>query len=76
MSKEMNRRRFLKVTVTAGAILSVAPSIILAEDRKPIQLLKPQVGSGNPFMQLLWKRMSSREFSPEPLPTEVLSNLL
>jgi nitroreductase len=27
-------------------------------------------------MQLLWKRMSSREFSPEPLPVEVLSNLL
>jgi nitroreductase len=27
-------------------------------------------------MQALWKRMSSRAFSPEPLPVEVLSNLL
>jgi SagB-type dehydrogenase family enzyme len=27
-------------------------------------------------MQLLWKRKSSREFSPKPLPGEILSNLL
>jgi nitroreductase len=76
VSKEMNRRRFLKVSVTAGAIFSVSPGIILAENPKPIPLLKPQIGSGNQLMQLLWKRMSAREFSPAPLPAEVLSNLL
>ncbi len=27
-------------------------------------------------MQLLWRRKSTREFSPDPLPVEVLSNLL
>ena len=49
---------------------------LFAEEQKPIQLLKLQIGSGNPLMQLLWKRESSREFSPEPLPVEVLSNML
>ena len=76
MEKKVNRREFLQVSVATGAILSMAPSITLAQEPKPIQLVRPQIGSGNPFMQLLWKRMSSREFSPEPLPVEVLSNML
>ncbi len=76
MDKKVNRREFLKVSVATGAILSMAPGIGLTQEPKPIQLVKPQMGSGNPLMQLLWKRMSSREFSPEPLPVEVLSNLL
>src|SRR4030042_985121 len=76
MEKKMNRREFLKVSAATGAILSMAPNISLAEAQKPIELLKPQIGSGNPLMQLLWKRISSREFSPEPLPVEVLSNML
>jgi len=76
MEKKIDRREFLKVTAATGAILSMAPNISLAEEQKAIQLLKPQMGSGNPLMQLLWKRMSSREFSLEPLPVEVLSNLL
>jgi nitroreductase len=76
MEKEISRREFLKVTATTGAILSMAPPIVLAEEQKPIQLIQPQMGSGNPFMQLLWKRMTSREFSEQPLPVEVLSNML
>jgi len=76
MEKKVNRREFLKASLATGAILSMGPNVALAEEPKAIQLLKPQMGSGSPFMQLLWKRMSSREFSPEPLPAEVLSNLL
>ena len=76
MFKDMNRREFLKASAATGAILSMAPSITLAEEPKTIQLLTPQAGGGSPLMQLLWKRMSSREFSPKPLPVEVLSNLL
>ena len=34
------------------------------------------IGSGNPLMQCLWKRMSSRGFRPESFPVEVLSNML
>jgi len=76
MEKRISRREFLKVSAAAGVALSVSPHIGFAEEAKSIQLLKPQIGSGNPLIQLLWKRMSSREFSPKPLPVEVLSNLL
>jgi len=76
MMEEINRREFLKVSAATGAILSVAPGLSWADEQKAIQLLKPQAGSGSPFLQLLWKRMSARELSPEPLPVEVLSNLL
>jgi nitroreductase len=54
----------------------MTPNITLAEEQKPIQLTQPQIGGGNPLMQLLWKRKSSREFSQEPLSLEVLSNML
>jgi nitroreductase len=76
MEKRVSRREFLKATATTGAILSMAPTITLAQEQKPIQLIQPQMGTGNPFMQLLWKRVSSREFSEQPLPVEVLSNML
>ena len=76
MEKKISRREFLRASAATGAILSMAPSITLAEEPKPIQLLTPQPGSGSSLMQLLWKRKSSREFSPRLLPIEVLSNLL
>jgi len=76
IEKKMSRREFLKASAATGAILSMTPNISLAQEAKTIQLSKPQIGSGNSLMQLLWKRMSSREFSPKPLPVEVLSNLL
>jgi len=76
MEKKISRREFLKASAATGVILSMAPSITFADEPKTIQLLTPQPGSGSPLMQLLWKRKSSREFSPKPLPVEVLSNLL
>lgn len=76
MEKAVNRREFLKVSVATGAVLAMAPSISFAQEPKAIQLIRPQTGNGNPLMQLLWKRTSSRQFDPEPLPLEVLSNLL
>jgi nitroreductase len=76
MEKKMSRREFLKVSAAAGAVLSMTPNISLAQEPKSMQLLKPQIGSGNSLVQALWKRMSSRQFSPEPLSVEVLSNLL
>jgi nitroreductase len=47
-----------------------------AEELKSIQLPKPQMDGGKPFMQVLKDRKSSREFSSEKLPLQVLSNLL
>lgn len=76
MEKKMSRREFLKASAATGAILSMAPSFTLAEEPKTIQLVAPQPGAGSPLIQLLWKRKSSRAFSPKPLSIEVLSNLL
>jgi nitroreductase len=78
MENKMNRREFVKAsTAAAGAVLMTGGfSLAFGEELKPIQLIKPEMGSGNAFMQLLWKRKSLRQFSSEPLPLEVLSNLL
>lgn len=56
--------------------LFVCSTLTLAEELKPIQLLKPQIDSGRSLMQVLKDRRSSREFSTEKLPIQVLSNLL
>ena len=76
MLKKMGRREFLKASAATGALLSMAPHLALAQEPKSIPLSKPQTGSDKSLMQALWKRMSSRQFSPEPLPMELLSNLL
>jgi nitroreductase len=47
-----------------------------AQELKSIPLPKPQTEGGMPLMQALKERRSGREFSPEKLPPQVLSNLL
>jgi SagB-type dehydrogenase family enzyme len=47
-----------------------------ADDLPPIQLFSPQIDGGKPLMQALQKRSTSRDFSSESLPPQVLSNLL
>ncbi len=47
-----------------------------AQDLPPIVLLKPQTDGGKPLLQALRERSSQREFAPDPLPPQVLSNLL
>ncbi|MCX5842232.1 MAG: hypothetical protein NT022_00515, partial [Deltaproteobacteria bacterium] len=49
------------------AILPMIQNTALGQEQKPIQLSNPQI-AGNPLMQTLAKRSSSREFSSEPLP--------
>jgi len=56
--------------------LLIGPTLTFAEGLKPIQLLKPQTEGGRPLMQVLQARSSSRAFSTEQLPLQVLSNLL
>ncbi len=47
-----------------------------AQEPKEIMLPKPQTDGGMPLIQALKARQSSREFSQEKLPLQVLSNLL
>ena len=82
MKKHMDRREFLKVSagagimISAGAVLSGGRNVAYAKELQNIQLAKPQSTSGNVVLNLLEKRVSSREFGPEALPIPVLSNLL
>ena len=77
MLKEMNRREFIRTSAATGAVLmSGNLSSVLAQELKPIQLLKPQLDIGRPLMQALKDRRSSRAYSAEKLPLQVLSNLL
>jgi SagB-type dehydrogenase family enzyme len=67
-----------KLSLMATCMVLVFSSIspIFSEELKLIQLPKPQTDGGKPLMQVLKDRSSSREFSPEKLPIQVLSNLL
>jgi nitroreductase len=74
--KTVSRREFLMTSTAAGLMLSAGRALSgVAYANEPIQLAKPQT-TDNMLLNLLEKRSSSREFSPEPLPVQVLSRLL
>ncbi len=77
MFKGMNRREFLKASAAASiAMASKDITSVFAQELKPIQLLPPQFDGGRPLMQVLKDRKSSRAFTKEKIPLQVLSNLL
>jgi SagB-type dehydrogenase family enzyme len=47
-----------------------------AQDSMVTKLPDPQLSRGKPLMQVLKERKSSREFSPQELPAQELSNIL
>ena len=56
--------------------LSFVATLSLAQENQTMKLPQPQLESGMPLMQALHARKSTREFSSEKLPSQVLSNLL
>lgn len=60
----------------AFIVLVVTASSIFAQDLKPIVLPPPQTDGGRPLMQVLKDRKTTRDFAPDKLPPQVLSNLL
>jgi SagB-type dehydrogenase family enzyme len=57
-------------------VLFFCASVALAQEIKPVPLPAPQTDKGRPLMQALKDRKSTRTFSSEKLPVQVLSNLL
>jgi SagB-type dehydrogenase family enzyme len=55
-------------------LISTTPTS--AQELTSIRLLGPQVDGGSPLMRVLKDRKSSRAFSKEKLPIQVLSNML
>lgn len=86
----MNRKLFsvviLIIAVSAGYPQSRAEDVNLSAVKDanaasitepgPIELPKPQMEGGKPLMTALKERKTSREFSGEKLPIQVLSNML
>jgi SagB-type dehydrogenase family enzyme len=58
------------------AVLLVSAAAVAAEDLQSIVLPAPQTEGGKPLMQALKLRQTTREFSNQKLPVDVLSNLL
>ena len=70
------RKLSFVIAVLLLSVLFLHPAMLFAQDLKPIKLLAPQLDGGRPLMQVLKDRKSSREYSSEKLPLQVLSNLL
>jgi SagB-type dehydrogenase family enzyme len=78
------RRNIMKKTSFLVArlvllVLLICPTLASGQstaELKRIQLPKPQTDGGRALMQVLKDRKSSREFSTEKLPPQVISNLL
>ena len=58
------------------ALLLALPIFIYAQELKPVKLPAPKTEGGKPLMQALKERKSMREFSPQELPLQVISDLL
>ncbi|MGB7543692.1 MAG: nitroreductase family protein [Burkholderiales bacterium] len=69
----MNRRE-ANATLLAGAALAAMPIAARAQGVKALPA--PRKETGKPLMQALQLRRSVREFSPRPLPPQLLSDLL
>jgi nitroreductase len=69
----MNRRE-MNAALLAGAALAAMPAGALAQEVR--MLPNPRKEAGSPLMQALQLRRSTRQFSPRPLPPQVLSDLL
>lgn len=63
--------------VLGGLVMAmICPSLISAQDLKPVALPKPVTTGGKPLLDVLGSRASARAFSPEKLGPQMLSNLL
>lgn len=65
-----------KIILYAFFLLIIFQGEGFAAEMKLIKLLPPQTESGKPLMWALNERHSSREFSSDELPLQILSNLL
>ncbi|OGP71911.1 MAG: hypothetical protein A2W09_04805 [Deltaproteobacteria bacterium RBG_16_50_11] len=71
----MGRIRFLLLCLLS-VLFFVDADLIIGQELKPLLLPRPQLDGGRPLMQVLKDRRSSREFSLEKVPDQILSNLL
>jgi nitroreductase len=66
----------MRRTSLPALFLLIGCTALAAPALAPIVLPAPQTDGGRPLMQVLQERASQRAFAPDPLPPQVLSNLL
>ncbi len=74
----MKRRTFVKgamAVLPAIGVLGV-PDLGHGQELEPVVLPKPEKDGGKSVLAALWDRKTSRNISPDPLPPQLLSNLL
>lgn len=71
----MRTSHSLKALLPCLALI-LSPLSGLAQALQPVPLPRPQTDIGRPLMQVLKDRRTTRDFSPEKLPAQVMSNLL
>ena len=83
MATKISRREFLKATAATGSAVMAggtfflpSPHFTFVGEAGAADFPKPQVDGGKALMQLLKERKSLREFRPDKLPPQVISNLL
>jgi SagB-type dehydrogenase family enzyme len=62
--------------LVAGLVFTAMTGASLGGEQSVLRLPPPQTEGGKPLMQALKLRQSAREFSPQALPPQLLSNLL
>jgi len=71
----MITRREANVALLSTLVAAATPAVALAQGQAQ-ELPPPQTEGGKPLMQALKARHSTRDYSDQPLPPQVLSNLL
>lgn len=69
-------RRPRPLIVVSLCVCAILASAARAQDLAPITLPAPSMEGGQPLLTLLARRASTREFAPDALPAQTISNLL
>ncbi|MCX5807235.1 MAG: SagB/ThcOx family dehydrogenase [Proteobacteria bacterium] len=69
-------RQSLRIICCVAGVLFCVSSLVLAQDIKPIFLPQPRIEGGKPLMLALKDRCSTKAYSTQPIPMEMLSDLL
>ncbi len=72
----MITRRVANIGLLSSAASALLVSPARTQESEPVQLPPPRSQGGKPLIEALRLRRSIREYSPQPLPPQVLSDLL
>jgi SagB-type dehydrogenase family enzyme len=72
----VNSGHTLRISFVGAVLVLALAASGLAQDMKPIELPPAETKGGMPLMEALSLRQTQREYSPEKLPPQIMSNLL